>query len=88
MARMIAQIGWDLLSAEVPADGVVCAPRRECHTVLPGKNNARESVGISSGEHDLQLAENHVPILALGMPMLLNALGGQIVHYTYPFILP
>ena len=32
------------------------------------------------GEHDLQLAEHHVPILAPGVPMLDDPLGGQIQH--------
>ena len=32
------------------------------------------------GEHKLQLTEHQVPVLAPGMPVLYNPLGGQIQH--------
>jgi len=52
-----------------------------------GKNNARKSAGRAVSEHDLQLAEHHVPVLAPGMPMLLNVLGGQIEHFAQGIVI-
>ena len=46
----------------------------------PGNPKARGSAHLPVGEHDLQLTEYHVPILASGMPVLDNPLGGQIQH--------
>ena len=45
-----------------------------------GNPVSRGSACLAVGEHDLQLAEYHVPILAPGVPMLDNPLGGQIQH--------
>ena len=41
---------------------------------------AKGSVNSTVGEHDLQLAEHQVPVLASGAPALRNALGGQVKH--------
>ena len=46
----------------------------------PGNPNARGSAHLPVGEHDLQLTENHVPILAPGMPVLNDPLGCQVQH--------
>ena len=40
----------------------------------------RESANGSVGEHDLQLAEHQIPVLASGVPVLHDTLGGQIQH--------
>ena len=47
----------------------------------------RGSACLAVGEHDLQLAEYHVPILAPGVPMLDNPLGGQIQHPTQRIVI-
>jgi len=54
---------------------------RKCSTykarqALIEKNIAGESAGCTDGEYDFQPAEHHVPVLAPGMPMLFNVLGG------------
>ena len=46
----------------------------------PGNPNARGSAYLSVGEHDLQLTENHVPILAPGVPVFHDPLGRQVQH--------
>ena len=46
----------------------------------PWHTNARESANGSVGEHDLQLAEHQIPVLVSGVPVLHDALGGQIQH--------
>ena len=46
----------------------------------PGNPISGGSACPAVGEHDLQLAEYHVPILAPGVPMLDNPLGCQIQH--------
>ena len=48
----------------------------------PGKTIARGSANCSVREQDLKLVEHHVPVLAPGMPVLNDALGGQIQHPT------
>ena len=40
----------------------------------------RESANGSVGEHDLQLTEHQIPVLTSGVPVLHDALGGQIQH--------
>ena len=52
-----------------------------------GKSISRGSACLAVGEHDLQLAEHHVPILAPGMPMLDDPLGGQIQHPTQRIVI-
>ena len=54
--------------------------RRECRHSLPGILFQGGSARFAVGEHDLQLAENHVPILAAGVPVLHDPLGCQIQH--------
>ena len=39
-----------------------------------------ESANGSVCEHDLQLAEHQIPVLASGVPVLHDTLGGQIQH--------
>ena len=46
----------------------------------PGNPNARGSAYLPVGEHDLQLTEHHVPILAPGVPVLNDPLGRQVQH--------
>ena len=46
----------------------------------PGNPNARESAHLAISEHDLQLTEHHVPILAPGVPVFHNPLRCQIQH--------
>ena len=46
----------------------------------PGNPNARGSAYLPVGEHDLQLTEDHVPILAPGVPVLDDPLGCQVQH--------
>ena len=46
----------------------------------PGNSNARGSAYLPVGEHDLQLTENHVPILAPCVPVLNDPLGRQVQH--------
>ena len=41
---------------------------------------ARGSANCPVGEHDLELAEDHVPVQAPGMPVPDNPPGGQIEH--------
>ena len=41
---------------------------------------ARGSANGPVGEHDLELGEDHVPVLASGMPVPDDPLGGQIEH--------
>ena len=61
--------------------GAVCAPvRRECRLSRPGILFQGESAHLAVAEHDLQLAEHHVPVLAPGVPMLDDTLGCQIQH--------
>ena len=45
-----------------------------------GNPNTRESAHFAICEHDLQLTENHVPILAPCVPVLNNTLRCQIQH--------
>ena len=45
-----------------------------------GNTISRGSACLAVGEHDLQLAENHVPILAPGVPMLDDPLRCQVQH--------
>ena len=40
----------------------------------------RESAYSPVGEHDLQLTEHQIPVLTSGVPVLHDALGGQIQH--------
>ena len=53
----------------------------------PGNPISGGSARLPVGEHDLQLAEHHVPILAPGMPMPDDPLGGQIQHPTQRIII-
>ena len=46
----------------------------------PWHTRTRESANGSVGEHDLQLAEHQIPVLTSGVPVLHDALGGQIQH--------
>ena len=46
----------------------------------PWHTNARESANGSVSEHDLQLTEHQIPVLTSGVPVLHDALGGQIQH--------
>ena len=46
----------------------------------PGNPNARGSAYLPVSEHDLQLTEHHVPILAPCVPVLNNTLRCQIQH--------
>ena len=41
---------------------------------------ARGSANCPVGKHDLELGEDHVPVLAPGMPVLDDSLGSQIEH--------
>ena len=61
----------------------VCAPvgREYCLTRL-GTLRPGESTGASVSEHNLQLAQNQVPVLAPGVPVLHDPLGRQIEHPT------
>ena len=45
-----------------------------------GNPNTRESAHFAICEHDLQLTEDHVPILAPGVPVFDNPLGRQVQH--------
>ena len=56
------------------------AHRRECRCGLPGYTISRGSPNAAIGEHELQLAKHQIPILVSGMPMLHDALRGQIEH--------
>ena len=46
----------------------------------PWHTRTRKSANGSVCEHDLQLAEHQIPVLASGVPVLHDALGGQIQH--------
>ncbi len=46
----------------------------------PWHTRTRESANGSVSEHDLQLAEHQIPVLTSGVPVLRDALGGQIQH--------
>ena len=46
----------------------------------PWHTRTRESAYSPVGEHDLQLAEHQIPVLASGVPVLHDALRGQIQH--------
>ena len=46
----------------------------------PWHTKTRESANGSVGEHDLQLAEHQIPVLTSGVPVLHDALRGQIQH--------
>jgi len=52
-----------------------------------GKNIAGESAYSVVGEHDLQLAKHHVPILAPDMPMLFDAMRGQVEHFAQGIVI-
>ena len=52
-----------------------------------GNNNARESAGGAVREHDLQLAENHIPVLAASVPVLYDALRGQVKHLAQGIVI-
>ena len=52
-----------------------------------GNNSTRESAGGTVCEHDLQLAEDHVPILATGMPVLYDALRGQVKYLAQGIVI-
>ena len=54
--------------------------RRECRHGRLNKLRRGGSADGPVGEHDLELAENQVPVLAPGMPVLDNPLRGQIEH--------
>lgn len=54
--------------------------RRECRRGPAGNTNLRELAGPPVSEHDLQLAQHHVPILAPGMPVLDDPPGCQVQH--------
>ena len=54
---------------------------------LPWNTKRRESAWGAVGEHDLQLAEHHVPILAPGVPMPDDPLGCQIQHPTQGIVI-
>ena len=69
---------WLLFSRK---GGAVCAPLAACMPTQPfGNAISRGLAGPAVGEQNLQLAENHVPILAPGMPMFDDSLGCQIQH--------
>ena len=46
----------------------------------PGNPIPRGSAHLAVSEHDVQLTEHHVPILAPGVPVLHDALGRQVEH--------
>ena len=46
----------------------------------PWHTRTRESANGPVGEHDLQLTEHQIPVLTSGVPVLHDALGGQIQH--------
>ena len=52
-----------------------------------GNNNTRGSDGSTVREHDLQLAEDHIPVLAAGVPVLYDALGGQVKHLAQGIVI-
>ena len=52
-----------------------------------GNPNSRGSARLAVGEHDLQLTENHVPILAPGVPVLNDPLRCQIQHPTQGIVI-
>ena len=52
-----------------------------------GNPVSRGSACPAVGEHDLQLAEHHVPILAPGVPMPDDPLGCQIKHPTQRIVI-
>ena len=61
--------------------------RRECRLSLPGILFQGESAHLAVAEHDLQLAEHHIPILAPGVPMLDDTLRCQIQHPTQRIVI-
>ena len=46
----------------------------------PGETRPWASAHAAAGEHNLQLAEHHVPVRTPGVPVLHNPLGRQIQH--------
>ena len=52
-----------------------------------GNTISRGSASLAVGEHDRQLTEHHVPILAPCVPMFDDPLGGQIQHPTQRIII-
>ena len=54
---------------------------RRCDAGRPaGTFYSQGSAGSACGEHDLQLAEDQIPVLASGTPALRDALGVQVEH--------
>ena len=47
---------------------------------LPGHAKGKGSANRPISEHELQLAKHQIPVLASGMPVLHDALSGQIEH--------
>ena len=52
-----------------------------------GNTISRGSASLAVGEHDLQLTEHHIPILASGVPMLDDPLGCQVQHPTQRIVI-
>ena len=55
--------------------------RRECRGTRLGILTPGEFVSLAGGalgEHQLQLAENQIPVLAAGVPVLDDSLRGQV----------
>ena len=51
------------------------------NAALPaGKGECKGSARNPVGEHDFQLAEDHIPVLAPGVPVFHNSLGSQTEH--------
>ena len=85
MCMMGAYSPWPLGSR---AAETVCAPvRRECRLSWPGTLFQGESARCPVSEHDLQLTEDHIPVLAPGVPMFYNSLGCQVQHPTQRIVI-
>ena len=85
MCMMRAYSPWSTLSRQ---GGTVCAPRAAWMPFHPvGNTISRGSACLAVGKHNLQLVENHVPILTPGVPMLDNPLWGQIQHPTQRIVI-
>ena len=47
---------------------------------LPGTFYSQGLANSTAGEHDLQLAEDQIPVLASGTPALRDSLKGKVEH--------
>ena len=52
-----------------------------------GNHKVRESAGCTFRKHDFQLTENHIPVLAAGVPMSYDALRSQVEHLAQGIII-